>query len=428
MSKNNMHGEDEIKNENIETTEKSENIEKTDGNTKRIGINSQEAVLKEEAPKEEPAKEEAPRNEAEEKTGDKRRDEEEYSAAEGTDASLLSEFAPKPINIPNVDLEKEKKNQEKRRQKRDKEVKKVEARKNKGTKKKSKGKKIAVGIAGFLLFVLLTGTMTGLIGVLAMQVSTSKLAVSAAVRGMDVQEIPLGRIRNYDELGLVRSSSNAALIDIIRDNSDVNVTYREIKSALKSSGMEEFIAENIKSATDYLLKGSDYVGVTGKDIAKLIEENETLVRNLTNRNLTKEDYTAIENHFEQDGNLEEISRETLDKTALGKYTHITRHAMSLTTLGALLLLALALIIATCVVCGKSAYIPSGWAFIISGILIVLCAIFVPLTFSVSAPMLSSVINSYFSFFRTAVIVTGAVFTFAGAVVFLVGSVTSERDD
>lgn len=437
MSKNKQKNNKEVKKNEVNNSDTKpvgvlpENTAEDDQKTRIIDLNQAEQPKSEEAVEVVESKAEAVETKAEEtaeKAETKTNGEQEYSAAEGTDASLLSEFAPKPINIPNVDLEKEKKKQEKRRQQRDKEVKKVAARKSKSSKKASMGKKVAVGIAGFLLFVLLTGAMTGLISVVSLHASTSKLAFKTAVRNMEVQEISLGRIKNYDELGLVKSSSNAALIDIIRDNSDVAVTYKEINSAVRSSGVDDFIAENMKNAVDYLLKGTSYEPITEEDIVGEIRSNATLVRNLTSKELTDEDYSAIAAHFAQDGNLEEISREALDKTPLRSYTDMTRHAMSMTILGALLLLALALIIVICVVCRGSSYIPVGWAFIVSGILVVLAAVLFAPVYGVSSPFLQTVIDRYFSFFKTSVIVSGAIFTVIGAIIFLVGSGTADRDE
>lgn len=353
---------------------------------------------------------------------------ESYSAAEGTDARLLSEFAPKPIKIPNVDLEKEKKKQEKRRKNRSKEVKKVEARKNKNNKKKSTGQKVLVGIAGFLLFVLLTVSMAGFISVLSVQTATSEYAFRLSVKNMNIPEITIGNVKNYDMLGLGRSSSGAALVDIIRDNSDVVITYKEISSSIRSSSVETFIAERLKSAADYLLKGEAYDELTGKDIAAVIKENATLVRNLTGRVLSDDDYTTIANYFEEYGNLEDISREMLDKTRISKYTDITRHIMSLQVLGALLLICIVLIILMCIVCRGSTYLPLGWSFILSGVAVILGAIFFRPSYTVGSDFLKSVLSSYFTFFTTAVIIIAGIITVIGAFIFLIGNASADHDE
>lgn len=352
----------------------------------------------------------------------------DYSAAEGTDAQLLSEFAPKPIKIPNVDLKKEKKKQDKRRKNRGKEAKKVEARKNKGRRRRSTGQKVAIGVAGFLLFLLLSVSMTGFISVLATQTATSEYAFRLSVRNMDVSEIALGGIENPDLLGLDRSSSAAALIDIIRDNSDNVITYQEINSGLRSSGLEAFLAGRMKAASDYLLKGKSYQNLTGNEIADVIRQSSTLVNNLTGRALTAEDYTTIAAYFNEYGSLSDVSQAALDETRLHRYTNITRHLTSLPILGALLLVSIVLIILMCIICRENTYLPLGWSFIVSGIAVVLAAIFFRPSFSVGTAFLQTVLNKYFAFFTTAIIVIAGVFTVVGAFIFLIGNASSDHDE
>ncbi len=352
----------------------------------------------------------------------------EYSAAEGTDASLLSEFAPKPMNIPNVNLEKEKKKQEKRKQNHSKEIKKVESRKNRGKKKMSAGRRFAAAFASFLLFIVLTGFMTGFIGVFSTQIATSDYAFRLSVKNMDIAEITIGSIDDYERLGMRECSKKAALVDIFRDNSDVVVTYKEIISSIKSSSVENFIAGEMKEASDHLLLGREYTPVTGNDISMVIKENATLVRNLTGRVLTDEDYANIASYFEEYGHLEDVSLEAVDSTALSKYTQYTRRLMSVKILAALLLMCIFLIVLICVVGRGYAHIPLGWSFILSGVFVVVAGILFRPSFAVNTAFLSTVLKTYFNFFSTTVIVIASIFTVIGAFIFLVGNASAEHDD
>lgn len=381
--------------------------------------NSEEKT--EEKPEEKP-------EEASEEKAEEPKSEAEYSAAEGTDASLLSEFAPKPMNIPHVDLEKEKKKQEKRKQNQGKEKKKVEARKNKGKKKRSKGKKIAAGIAAFFIFVALTAAMTGLISILSVHITTGEYAFRAAVKNSDIAEITIGSVRNYERLGMNKCSGESALVDIIKDNSDVSVTYKEIISSVRSSSVNDFLAGEMKAAADYLLSDKPYTAVTGSEIASVIKDNSTLVRNLTGRTLTDEDYTAVSAYFEEYGNMSEISAEALDGTLLKGQSKYVKHLMSLKILGALLLLCILLIILLCVVSRGTAHVPLGWSFILSGIAVILGAVFFRPSYSVSSRFLQTLLNNYFNFFTTAVIIIAGVFAVIGAFIFLIGNASSDSDN
>ncbi|MGN1098554.1 MAG: hypothetical protein ACI4SS_06635 [Clostridia bacterium] len=414
------------------------------GETKRIDIKSAQNPPAENPPEEKEetaeakeesaeAKEEAAEVKAEEaevKTEEETAaaSEKEYSAAEGTDASLLSDFAPKPMNIPNVDLEKEKKKQEKRKQNRSKEVKKVEARKNRGKKKQSVGRKIAAGVASFLIFIVLTAAMTGFISILSVQTVTSKYAFRMAVRNMDIAEITVGSVSDCERLGMNKCSSKAALVDIIRDNSSVSITYKEIISAIRGSGVEDFLAGEMKAASDHLLLGKDYEAVTGSEIAAVIKDNSTLVRNLTGRILTDEDYTNIAAYFEEYGNMEDISAASIDETWLSQYTQYTKHLMSLKILGAVMLICIMLIVLLCVVGRGSAHVPLGWSFILSGIAVILTSIFFRPSYAVNTRFLQTVLDSYFNFFTTAVIVIAGIFTVIGAFIFLIGNASSDSED
>ena len=381
-----------------------------------------EAAALEEAPAQEEKPENAPEPEAEG----------EYSAAEGTDASLLSEFAPKPINIPNVDLEKEKKRQEKRSQNRKKEKKRVEDRKKRGGKKASAGQKVAMGIASFLLFIIMTATMAGMISVLSVQMATSSYAFRIAVRNMDVAEIPIGGTTDYNRLGMNESSRRAALVDMLRDNGldGIVVTYSEIKSGIRNSGMEKFIDTNLKEAADYLLLDKPYTPVTGQEIADVIRNSSTLVRNLTGKELSEEDYAEIEAYYEEGGRLDDVSLQALSATKLRQYTPYTKNLLSMNIFGALLLINIMLIVLL-IILGRatsSAHIPIGWSFILSGIVVILGGIFFRPSYAVPSEFLQTVLNNYFNFFTTMVVVIAGIFTVVGALIFLVGNAATDRDE
>lgn len=359
-------------------------------------------------------------------------EETEYSAAEGTDASLLSEFAPKPMNIPNVNLEREKKRQEKREKKRDQEKKKVEARKNRHKKaKRSTGQKIAAGIACFMLFLLMSVTMTAFITSLSIQAATSKYAFRIAVDNMDVAEIAIGS-PDYrmlmDTFEMEESSGRAALVDMIRDNSNVLVTYGEIVSGIEGSSVESFLETQLKSAVDHLLLDKPYTPMTGEDIANVVKNSATLVRNLTGKILTEDDYINIAAYFENSGKLEDVSLRAVESTKLRKYTQYTRNLLSLPILGALLLLNILFIVLLIVLGRSSAHIPIGWAFIVSGIAVIVGGILFRPSHTVASAFLQTVLNRYCSFFTMTVTITAGVFAVVGALIFLIGNAANDRDE
>ena len=388
----------------------------------------------EEAPAEDGLVEEAPVDEtsAEEAPTDDRPAEGEYSAAEGTDANLLSEFAPKPMNIPNVDLAKEKKRQEKRRKNRKKEKKRVENRKKRSGKGASAGQKVAMGIGSFFLFIILTATMAGLIAVLSVQIATSSYAFRIAVSNMDVAEISIGGVTDYERLGMKESSRKAALVDMLRDNGldGVTVTYSEIKNGIHSSGMEKFLYTGLKSASDYLLLDKSYTSITGSDIAGVIRESATLVRNLTGRELGEEDYAEIAAYFDEGDKLDDVSLQAISSAKLRDYTPYTKNLLSLNILGALLLINIMLIVVL-IILGRatgSAHISIGWGFILSGIAVILGGIFFRPSYAVTSEFLQTVLNSYFNFFTTMVVVIAGIFTVVGALIFLVGNAATDKDE
>ena len=384
---------------------------------------------------EEPAAEEA----AEETAEETEAEEQEYTAAEGTDASLLSEFAPKPINIPNVDLEKEKRRQERRSKNRSKERKKVEARKNKSKKKRiSTGQKVAMGFASFILFLVMTVTMTGFIAAFSVRVTTSSYAIHMAVNNMDTAEIPISRNSNgvtylpdYEALGVKASSGRAALVDMIRDNSSETavVTYAEILSGIRNSGMNDLIEKNLRAAADHLLLDKPYSPMTGTDIANVIRNSSSTIRSFTGRELNDTDYARIESYFDGD-KMADLSQASLDSTKLRRYTGYTKHLLSLQILAAIMLINIMLIVLLMVLGhhNGSGHIPVGWSFIISGLAVIAGAILLRPSYTVTAPFLQTVINNYFGFFTTAVVVIAGIFTVIGALIFLVGNAASDRDE
>lgn len=357
----------------------------------------------------------------------------EYSAAEGTDASLLSEFAPKPMNIPNVNLEREKKDQAKRDRKRGQEKKKVESRKKHGNKgkRRSTGQKVAAAIASFLIFLIMTATMSGFVSLLSVQLATCRYAMNLAVSNMDVAEIPIDT-PNYPALaesfGMVTSSGRAALVDLIRDNSQVAVTYDEILSGIKSSGMEDFLVRRLLSAKDYLLFDKPYTPVTGADISNVIKDNATLVRNLTGIILSDGDYANIATYFEDSGKLDNVSEQALSQTWLRQYTPIAKKLLDIKVLAGLLLINILLMVLLIILGRNSAHIPIGWAFILSGIAVVVAGIMFRPSFAVASGFLQTVLNSYFSFFTGAVVVIAAAFAIIGALIFLIGNAVTDDDE
>ena len=207
---------------------------------------------------------------------------------------------------------------------------------------------------------------------------------------MDVAEIAIGGDVDYERLGMKESSRRAALVDMLRDNGldGVTVTYSEIKSGIHSSGMEKFLSTGLKSASDYLLLDKPYVPVTGSDIAGVIREGATLVRNLTGRELSDEDYTEIVAYFDEGDKLDDVSLQALSSVKLREYTPYTKNLLSLNILGALLLINIMLIVVLVILgrAGGSAHVPIGWGFIISGIAVILGGLLGLFLFATTNPL------------------------------------------
>ena len=226
---------------------------------------------------------------------------------EEVEKEIMEEFAPKPIDIPNYNKEKE-------QLKRAKVKKKQKVKNSKKNKKRRKIiRKIVTVVSAVLLFLLLVVLGTATVASLTIRVNTTEFALEDAIRNSRPESYIIGNIGEElrEELILAESSERAGLADIIKDNSKstVKTTYAEIEKEVRTSTYPAFLAGITSRVINYYLYGGEYVPVTQKEITNVIYKNSSKIDFLTGRKLFENNCNTIARSVMKSKTVKGLSKE-----------------------------------------------------------------------------------------------------------------------
>lgn len=363
-------------------------------------------------------------DEAEKKPDIKQDDAERKSEEKSSEESkaFISDFAPEPIVIPNYNAEKEHK---KRRKEKARDQKKLSQRRK---KTRRVVRKILFAARCILMFALLFAVMTATLTSLLVRVNTSEYAVENSIKNNNPETFVIGKIDDPTALNIKKSSSRAAITDILRDNARGTITYADIKQAVSKSSYDEFIAKQAHGVIAYLLYGEAYGGVRGKDVAKVMRDNISYIKLVTEIELGESACDEFGAYVDKSSALDEIKPAALSKTKAAQYTQTTTVAFSLMVLVCLAVAMMLLILVTAAACSGKAHTVIGWSGMLSGLAVGIGGFMFKPSFAAKSLFVRDVFNALLrSFHRTAVFY-GAVMFGISLLILLIGHAMSDSDE
>ncbi len=351
---------------------------------------------------------------------------EEQMDIEAVEREIMEEFAPKPIEIPNYDKEKEQKKREKAKQKK-------KGKKSKKAKKRKKMvKKILNVIMMSLLALLLVVITIVTVAALIVRLNTSEYAVENAINDSRPEMFTIGNLSAdlRGNLILVESSPEAGLADIIRDNTKgtVRTTYSTIEAEVKKSTYPEFVASVASEVIGYYLYGNEYSPLTRKEISDVVAQNSSKIDFLTGRKLYRQQCDDIATSVLKSKAVQELSAESLNNQPTVKITTIASAILSLPMLIGMVVALLLLIILVIILCGGYSHKIIGAAFIIAGALSGTAGFLYKPMFNVSSKFINCVIDAIVQSFNKNSLICGVCVLALGVLVIFIGSAFTDREE
>ena len=336
--------------------------------------------------------------------------------------AFISDFAPEPIVIPNYNAEKEHK---KRRKEKVRDQKKLSQ-----SRKKTRRivRRILFAARCLLMFVLLLAVMTATLTSLLVRLNTSEYAVENSIKNNHPEAFVIGKIEDPTALNIKKSSSHAAITDILRDNARGTITYADIKQAVLKSSYDEFIAKQAHGVIAYLLYGEAYGGVRGKDVAKVMRDNISYIKLVTEVELGESACDEFGAYVDKSSAFDEISPAALSKTKAAQYTQTTTVAFSLMVLVCLAVAMMLLILITAVACSGKAHTVIGWSGMISGLIVGIGGFMFKPAFAVKSLFVRDVFNALLRSFHQTAVFYGAVMFGICLLILLIGHAMSDNDE
>ncbi len=344
---------------------------------------------------------------------------------EEVEKEIMEEFAPKPIDIPNYDKEKEQRKRAKVKQKQ-------KVKNSKKNKKRRKIiKKIVSIVSAVLLFILLVVLGTATVTSLTIRVNTTEFALESAIMDSRPESYIIGSIDEElrEDLILDESSERAGLADIIKDNSKstVKTTYAEIEKEVRSSTYPSFVAGIASRVINYYLYGSEYIPVSQKEISDVIYKNSSKIDFLTGRKLFENNCNTIARSVVKSKTVKELSRESLDKQKSAKITGVTSAVLSLPILIGMVLALILMIILVMIVCSGYSHKIIGFAIMVSGALSGAAGFIYKPMFTTSSEFIKCVVDAIVQSFNKNALIYGIVVFVIGLLIVLIGSAIADRD-
>jgi len=372
-----------------------------------IGADTTEAVAEEVA-------------ENNEKTEEKAENEEkEVSVKE----EIISEFAPAPINIPNYDKEKEMRKVQKAN------AKKKKQRSKKAKKRKRIIRKILVTVRTVMLFVLLFAVATSVIASLTVRMNTSEYSIENTIRDSNPELFVVGKIQSPEKINLKMSSSKASIIDILKDNSLLLVTYGEIKKAVDLSSYPSYVASVAHDIVRYYLYGEPVEKITASDLQQVLYDNaSSYIKPITGIEIGESACRDMAKYIVESDAIKELSEEKLASQSAARYTAITSIAFSTAILLLLVVAFIALLVLVVIFCKGFWHKIIGGAIISAGAVVGVAGYLFKPAFIAKSAFVDCVLSAIVKGFNNSALIYAAVAVLIGVLVVLTGKALNDEDD
>lgn len=342
--------------------------------------------------------------------------------SESDKQEIISDFTPEPINIPKYDIEKEHAKHNKNKER---------AKKRKINKNKKAYKalmKTLTVIRNILIVLVLFSIVSSALASVIVRVNTSEYAIESSVRSNNPESFIIGKIKDTSSLNMKRSSQNATITDILRDNTLYTTTYDAIVSAVRKSSYSKFIAQNAHGVISSLLYGENYSGVKGADVTKTLLENVSYIKLVTGVELGQSACEAFGEYVDKSTALNEIKEENLRKLPLAKYSGFTKVALSLPVLIGLLILIVLMVILVVCVCSGYAHKIIGWTTVLSGVFVGAIGFLCKPSFNADNQFINCVADAIVKGFSFSSLIYGGIIALVGVLVLLIGRAMSYDDE
>ncbi len=340
---------------------------------------------------------------------------------------IISEFAPAPIKIPKYNKEKEKLKAQKAHEKRKK------LKSKKARKRRRRIRKILIVSRNVLFTLLLVVVVATTLLSLMVKMNTSEYSVEKAIRNSNPETYVIGKIKSPEKIYLEQSSPRASLIDILRDNSMIPITYAEIKNYVDRSTYPAFIAGIAHDVVNYYIYGESVDQITKQDIFTVLYENRGVVEVITSGS-TGDGYFGqvmcedIADRISKSKVVKELSIENLAKQPAVKTTRITSVLFSTIVLFLLVAVFVVLLVLTVIYCRGYWHRMIGGAIMLAGILAGLAGYFFRINFYTDKPFIKSMVDAVVKNFNNSAIVFASVTVLIGILVLLIGKAVRDDDE
>lgn len=329
-------------------------------------------------------------------------------------SEIIDDFTPEPIKIPKYNVEKEQAKHEKEKEKN------LKRMSKKSRKRRRAIKKALIITRTTILTILLVAVLCATLSSLLVRMNTSEYSISSAIRTHNPETFIIGKIKNVKDLNINKSSSKATLTDILRDNAMNTVTYADIVRTIDKSSYSDFIAENAHGVISFFVYGTRYNGITGDDIASVINDNTSYIKLVTGRELGQSACNDFKAYVNKSSALKDLSPSALKNMTAAKYTDELSIIFSIVTLAVLAVLLMLLLIVIISSCHGYAHTLIGWCSIASGIIVAVAGFLFNPGFPTSNLFIKSVYSALISNFHTSALIYGGIVVLVGIIVMLIG--------
>ncbi|MBE7033101.1 MAG: hypothetical protein E7406_02620 [Ruminococcaceae bacterium] len=354
-------------------------------------------------------------------------DEETASKEMTIKEEIISEFAPEPIKIPKYNKEKEKRKAQMAQAKRKK------LKSKKARRRRKRIRKALVITRNVLFVLLLVVVVTTTLMSLMVKMNTSEYSVEKAIRKSNPETYVIGKIKNPEKIYLEQSSPNASLMDILRDNSMIPITYAEIEDYVDRSSYPSFISGIAHDVVNYYIYGTPVDKVTKQDIFDVLYENRGVIEVITSGS-TGDGYFGqvmcedIADRISKSSVIKEFSVDNLAKQSAVKTTRFTAVLFSTVVLILLVVSFIVLLVLTVIYCKGYWHRMIGGAIVAAGILAGLAGYFFRIKLHAVSPFVKSMVDAVVTSFNNSAIVFASVTVLVGVLVLLIGKAVSDDED
>ncbi|HKL80217.1 MAG TPA: hypothetical protein VJ888_07250 [Mobilitalea sp.] len=188
---------------------------------------------------------------------------------------------------------------------------------NQSTDKPIKEIGTGIKVASVFLSVLAFIITLLLISSLFAKVTLSTKTMNTAFQKIDYTTVELSDILTDSEMDIDIEEGDTTVdvvYEALSEHGNVDVSRGDVEEILEKATFSDYLSDKLSQYASYAVTGRQPDQISPREIARLVEDNEEIFKDVAGLEITSKDLEELEDYLEEEDILKSISLDEIDKT------------------------------------------------------------------------------------------------------------------